>query len=286
MLRSPPPDAILPLWGRWRSVGTAVQYATAFQDAAVVGPLRLPLEAGAGGGGGVKEFSHLEVWAPNMFPAEAEPLPSAVFHPPAWPQAPFDPPPLRPGGRGGGGGEAARRTALPITLGVLPPRPKAGHRPFSGCTSSRPPFPSPPMKLKPVHGGTGSGPKGEGRLSFLKPHLIGPPFPIRSGPVTGIAGNNPPVPRGRGRGGRQGGGTGGERVPLVKVGATAEGGGPDAGKVGVALPVGVAQVGITVGPLARLGPAVPQAAGMSSPSLADLARQGTRSGRLIPPPPL
>ena len=37
-------------WGRWQSVGTALQYATAFQDAAVVGPLQLPSEAGARGG--------------------------------------------------------------------------------------------------------------------------------------------------------------------------------------------------------------------------------------------
>ena len=39
-------------WGRWRNVGTALRYATAFQDAAVVGPLRLPTEPGSGGGGG------------------------------------------------------------------------------------------------------------------------------------------------------------------------------------------------------------------------------------------
>ena len=38
-------------WGRRRSVGTALRYAIVFQDAAVVGPLRMPLEAGTRGGG-------------------------------------------------------------------------------------------------------------------------------------------------------------------------------------------------------------------------------------------
>ena len=70
-------------WGRWRSVGMALRYATAFQDAAIVGPLRLPREAGAGGETSV--FTHLEVWDPNMYPAEAEPLPLAAFHPHVWP---------------------------------------------------------------------------------------------------------------------------------------------------------------------------------------------------------
>ena len=32
--------------------------------------------------GPARVFTHLEVWAPNMFPAEAEPLPPAAFHPP------------------------------------------------------------------------------------------------------------------------------------------------------------------------------------------------------------
>ena len=45
-----PPMQFFLWWGRWRSVGTALRYATAFQDAAVVGPLRLPTEPGAGGG--------------------------------------------------------------------------------------------------------------------------------------------------------------------------------------------------------------------------------------------
>ena len=44
-------------------------------------------------GGGVGGFSHMEVWAPNIFRAEAEPLPPAVYHPPppAWSEA-FPPP--------------------------------------------------------------------------------------------------------------------------------------------------------------------------------------------------
>ena len=32
-----------------------------------------------GGGGRVKELSHLEIWAPNIFLAEAEPLAPAAF---------------------------------------------------------------------------------------------------------------------------------------------------------------------------------------------------------------
>ena len=37
-----------------------------------------------GEGGETTVFTHLEVWAPDMFPAEAKPLPPAAFHPPAW----------------------------------------------------------------------------------------------------------------------------------------------------------------------------------------------------------
>ena len=53
VLHSPSPDAIFPLVGEM-----------ALCRHAVVGPLRLPREAGAGGETGV--FTHLEVWAPNM----------------------------------------------------------------------------------------------------------------------------------------------------------------------------------------------------------------------------
>ena len=45
-----------------------------------------------GGGGATGVLTHLEVWAPNMFPSEAEPLPTAGFHPPAWPEDLLDPP--------------------------------------------------------------------------------------------------------------------------------------------------------------------------------------------------
>ena len=78
-------------WVRWRSVGTALRYATAFQDTTVVGPLRLRAEAGAGRA--TKDLTHLEVWAPNMFPTEAEPLPPTALRPPAWPEDLLDPPP-------------------------------------------------------------------------------------------------------------------------------------------------------------------------------------------------
>ena len=55
-------------------------------------------------GGATGVLTHLEVWAPNMFPSEAEPLPPAAFHPPAWPEDLLDPPPAAP--------ETAREGAL------------------------------------------------------------------------------------------------------------------------------------------------------------------------------
>ena len=66
-------------------------------------------------GWGVREFSHLEVWAPNLLPAEAEPLPPAAFHPPS---PPPPPPSLKPcltprRGREVGGGQPAAELATP-----------------------------------------------------------------------------------------------------------------------------------------------------------------------------
>ena len=99
-------------WACWRSVGTTLRYATAFQDAAVVGPLPLPAEPGSGGGGGGQP-GFLPTWrfrAPHMFPSEAEPLPTVAFHPPAWPEDLLPPPPPRctPSRRGG---EIVRKTS-------------------------------------------------------------------------------------------------------------------------------------------------------------------------------
>ena len=77
------------------------------------------------------------------------------------------------------------------------------------------------------------------------------------------------------------------RTPLA-VGASEEGGGPDAVGVGVARKVGVARAGTAAGPPAkrrRIDPKVPQAEGSSSPSLADLARPAARSTGLVRPPP-
>ena len=87
-----------------RSVGTALWYATGFHDAAAVGPLRLPREDGAGGPN--KVLTHLEVWAPNMYLAEAEPPPLAAFHSPTGHEDLLEPPPPppRPKTTGGGGG--------------------------------------------------------------------------------------------------------------------------------------------------------------------------------------
>ena len=76
---------------------------------------------GRGVGGGAGVFTHLEVWAPNMYPAEAEPLPPAAFHPPVCPADLSTPPPPDPG---------------PLEGGVLP-----------GSEESRvPPEPPPPLR--------------------------------------------------------------------------------------------------------------------------------------------
>ena len=73
-------------------------------------------------GGASRVLAHLEVWAPNMFPAEAEPLPAAAFDPPAWPEDSLDPPPppLHPTLRGGGTFRASSNRRTP--LGSLRPR--------------------------------------------------------------------------------------------------------------------------------------------------------------------
>ena len=55
---------------------------------------------GLAAGGGGRVFSHLDIWAPNMFPAEAEPLPFVAFHPPEWPAFLLDPLPCQGLGRG------------------------------------------------------------------------------------------------------------------------------------------------------------------------------------------
>ena len=57
-----------------------------------------------------------------MFPAEAEPLPAAAFHPPAWPEDLLDPPPpqLHPSPWGGGTFRASSNRGTP--LGSLRPR--------------------------------------------------------------------------------------------------------------------------------------------------------------------
>ena len=76
------------------------------------------------------------------------------------------------------------------------------------------------------------------------------------------------------------------RTPLA-VGASTEGGRVDAVGFGVVGCIGVARAGATIGPPAkcrRFGPKVTQAEGLSSPSLADLARLAARSRGLVRPP--
>ena len=71
-------------------------------------------------GGATGVLTHLEVWAPNMLPAEAEPLPAAAFHPPAW-HGPVGPPPSCTQARRGGGG--AVRASSNRRTPVFAPRP-------------------------------------------------------------------------------------------------------------------------------------------------------------------
>ena len=170
-------------WGRWRSVGTALQYAMAFQDAAVVGPLRLPAEAGARGA--TRVLTHLEVWAPNMYPSEAEPLPPAAFHPPAWPEdlLPPPPPPLHPkllGGRPSGrSGAASSSTRPPPPSADCPAPPDPGERGGGGASLLSTPVTVPGLREGGVDRG---GPGGQGPLSPSDP-TSGPQRPVLSSEV-------------------------------------------------------------------------------------------------------
>ena len=100
VLCSPRSDAILPLLGAVAQCRHRLAVCNGIPDAAVVGPLRLPAEAGAGGA--TRVLAHLEVWAPNMYPWEVEPLPPAAFQPRAWPEDLLDPPPPCTQSRSGG----------------------------------------------------------------------------------------------------------------------------------------------------------------------------------------
>ena len=82
------------------------------------------------GGGATRVLTDLEVWAPNMYPSEAEPVPPAAFHPLAWPEDLLDPPPpTAPKAAGGGGVRMAE-----------------SHQIFLGnpCPCRGPPAPPPP----------------------------------------------------------------------------------------------------------------------------------------------
>ena len=75
-----------------------------------------------GQGGETKVFMHLEIWAPNMYPAKAEPLPPTAFHPPP----PYGlrtcrtpPPPSRFGTSGGGGSRG--KSGVANSTGTPPP---------------------------------------------------------------------------------------------------------------------------------------------------------------------
>ena len=112
-------------WGLWKSVGTALQDGTDLRDAVVIVPLCLPREAGMGVG--VRVFSLLEIWAPNMFSAEAEPLAPYLFSPPPppeWPAFLLNPIPRARGGSGsrGSGRPGASGCARAVT-GATPPPP-------------------------------------------------------------------------------------------------------------------------------------------------------------------
>ena len=127
-------------WACWRSVGTTLRYATAFQDAAVVGPLPLPAEPSSGGGGGGQP-GFLPTWrfgpptcshrrlslflrshsAPQLGRRICCPPP-----PPAAPQA-------AGGGRLSGRPRAARSSFAAPTPAVPPPTPPNGPRGVDGA---------------------------------------------------------------------------------------------------------------------------------------------------------
>ena len=70
-------------WGRWNSTGTALRYAAALDDPAVISALQLPEGADLRGAVGVR--SHLEIWHPNMFPGDSDCLLATAFQPLDWP---------------------------------------------------------------------------------------------------------------------------------------------------------------------------------------------------------
>ena len=110
--------------------GTAMQYAKAYQDAAVVGPLQLPMEASSGGGG---QPGCLPTWrsGPPICSHRRLTLYQRQHStpPPAWPQDLFDPPPTAPKAAGGGGCPDGREPpGLPLEPPPIPwtPRPPPG----------------------------------------------------------------------------------------------------------------------------------------------------------------
>ena len=128
VLRSPPPNAVLPLVGAM----APCRHGPAICDNVPRRGRRGPFSTPSGGGGGcTRELTHVEVWAPNMYPAEAEPLPPAAFHPPVWPEDLLDHPPPGRGpvaGGGGGGLPGSRKSQVPPPLATslcpAPPGPR------------------------------------------------------------------------------------------------------------------------------------------------------------------
>ena len=81
LLRSPPPDAIFPLVGEMAQCRHGPTICDNVPRHCRHGPSSTA-SGGGGSGGEARVFTYLEVWAPNMYAAEAEPLPPAAFHPP------------------------------------------------------------------------------------------------------------------------------------------------------------------------------------------------------------
>ena len=248
-------------------------------------------ERGYGPPVGVQVFSHLEIWAPNMFPAKAEPLPPAAFQlhpiPPKRPAFLLDPTPRLRGGSGvrcsGMPGESGFARAVPRACGAI----DVGSSDGSGS-----------------HGdGGGKGGGGKVRIACLGrlplPSVLAP-TPQRSKFQgrrweRGALGCRPLSARslgfGRGKGplewwvvpciyGRA-------MLALVTVGAAAERRRPDASRGHAAGTIGVARAGTGACPPVKRqqhGAESTQIARTPPSSLADLARVALRTMGLIRPP--
>ena len=162
-------------------------------------------------------FAHLVVWAPNMYPDEAEPLPPAAFHPPVWPTDLSDPPPpIWDRWRGGGGRSSGKSGAASSARGAPPLHPPCALHPPDPRENLATLLSTPVKVPGPMRGG------GIGR--------------VRSGGVRhafalGVR-TRPPASRSKFQGRRQEGGSTGTR-PAKRPVLGFQAGGGSAGDVGI-----------------------------------------------------